>query len=342
MGASLRRGVAAGYGRGSRREGYRLPSAPTCTFPFRSSLLGAEAGGPLKRLFLLAFIWGWSFLFIKVAVGGMTPPTLAAIRLALGAAVVLTVLRARGWEIPRGWRWWRHFLVVGLFGSALPFTMLAWGEQHVSSALTAVLNASTPLFAAIMAGILVGDRLRPAQTGGLLLGFLGVAVAAGIGGTDFSQSSRLGEAASVAAGACYGLSFAYARRHLMGLVPLQAAAGQLMAGTLLLLPAAVATTLRGGFAVNARQALAVVLLGVLGTGVAYVISYRLIADVGPTRAAAVTYLIPIVAVTVGVVFLDEPFSIRIVAGGLLTVAGIAILGTGRRPAPTDPLSAPHA
>jgi drug/metabolite transporter (DMT)-like permease len=296
----------------------------------------------MRRLFLLAFIWGWSFLFIKVAVGGMTPPTVAAIRLALGAAVVLVVVRARRWDIPRGWGWWRHFLFVGMFGSALPFTMLAWGEQHVSSALTAVLNASTPLFAAIMAGILLGDRLRLAQIGGLLLGFLGVAVAAGVGGSDLAESSRLGEAASVAAGACYGLSFAYARRHLMPLAPLLAAAGQLIAGTLLLLPAAVATTVQGGFNVNARQALAVVLLGVLGTGVAYVVSYRLIADVGPTRAAAVTYLIPIVAVTVGVVFLDEPFSLRLIAGGVLTVAGIAILGARRPPAPADPLAAPHA
>lgn len=296
----------------------------------------------MRRLFLLAFIWGWSFLFIKVAVGGMTPPTVAAIRLALGALVVLAVVRARRWDVPSGWRWWRHFLVVGLFGSALPFTMLAWGEQHVSSALTAVLNASTPLFAAIMAGLLLGDRLRFAQIGGLLLGFFGVAVAAGVGGSDLAESSRLGQAASVAAGACYGLSFAYARRYLMDLAPLLAAAGQLMAGTLLLVPAAAATTARGGFHVNARQGLAVVLLGVLGTGVAYVISYRLIADVGPTRAAAVTYLIPLVAVTVGVVFLDEPFSLRIVAGGLLTVAGVAILGVGRPPAAADPLSAPHA
>ena len=296
----------------------------------------------MRRLFLLAVIWGWSFLFIKVAVGGMTPATVAAIRRSLGAAVVLAVVRARRWAMPRGWRWWRHFLVVGLFGSALPFTMLAWGEQYVSSALTAVLNASTPLFAAVMAGILLGDRLRAVQIGGLLLGFLGVAVAAGIGGSDLAESSRLGEAASVAAGACYGLSFAYARRYLMELAPLLAAAGQLVSGTLLLVPAAVATTVRGGFHVNARQALAVILLGVLGTGVAYVISYRLIADVGPTRAAAVTYLIPIVAVTVGVVFLHEPFSIRIVVGGLLTVAGIAILGARRPPAPADPLSAPHA
>ncbi len=296
----------------------------------------------MKRLVLLAGIWGWSFLFIKVAVAGLTPSTVAALRVGLGAAVLLAFVRARGLRLPRGWGWWRHFLVVAVVGSAVPFTLLAWGEQHISSALTAVLNASTPLFAAVMAGILLGDRLRAVQIGGLLLGFLGVAVAAGVGGSDLAESSRLGEAASVAAGACYGLSFAYARRYLMELALLLAAAGQLVTGTLLLVPAAVATTVRGGFHVNARQALAVVLLGVVGTGIAYVISYRLIADVGPTRAAAVTYLIPIVAVTVGVVFLHEPFSIRIVVGGLLTVAGIAILGARRPPAPADPLSAPHA
>ncbi|MFN2505016.1 MAG: DMT family transporter [Acidimicrobiales bacterium] len=214
----------------------------------------------MKRLFLLTFIRGWSFLFIKVAVQGMTPPTVGAVRLGLGAAVVLAVVRARRWAMPRGWTWWRHFLFVGAFGSALPFTMLAWGEQHISSALRAVLNASTPLFAAVMASILVGDRFRPVQVGGLLLGSVGVAVAAGLGGSDLRESSAWGEAAAVAAGACYGLSFAYARRNLMGQAPLLAAAGQLVTGTLLLVPAAAATSVRGGFDVNARQALAVVLL----------------------------------------------------------------------------------
>ena len=102
----------------------------------------------MRRLFLLAGIWGWSFLFIKVAVGGMPPAAVAFARVALGMVVLLAVVRLRGLRLPAGREAWRHFAIVGLFGSALPFTLLAWGEQHIASALAAVLNAATPLFAA--------------------------------------------------------------------------------------------------------------------------------------------------------------------------------------------------
>lgn len=288
----------------------------------------------MKRLFLLAFIWGWSFLFIKVAVRGLTPSTVAAARMALGATVLLTVVRARRSSLPKGWVWWRRFAVVAVAGSALPFTLLAWGEQHISSALTAVLNASTPLFAAVMAFALLGDRLTGLHVGGLLLGFVGVAVAAGLGAGDLTGSSLGGALAAIGASAGYGLAFVYTRRHLVTLPPLLAATGQLLAGTALLAPVAIATSVRQGLGFDgARPVISVVLLGVFGTGVAYVLSYRLIGDVGPTRAALVTYLIPVFAVTIGVVFLDEPFSYRLALGGALTVAGIGLLQTGNRVVP---------
>ncbi len=149
----------------------------------------------------------------------------------------------------------------------------------------------------------------------------------------------------MAAGVREGQPVARRGRHLGSLRPIVGATGQLVAAAILLLPAAVVTSVRDGLELTPRRALAVGLLGVLGTGIAYILSYRLIADVGPTRAAVVTYLIPVVAVTVGVVFLHEPFSFRLVGGGLLTVGGIALLGYRRpvRPAaPADPLAAPHA
>ena len=288
----------------------------------------------MKRLVLLAGIWGWSFLFIKVAVAGFTPSTVAALRVGLGAVVVLGFVRARGLQMPRGWRWWRHFVVVALAGSAIPFTLLAWGEQHISSALTAVLNASTPLFAALFAGLLLGDRLRPAQVAGLILGFVGVAVAVGLAVGDLTGAALGGELAAVAAGAGYGLAFAYSRRHLTTIPPVVAAGGQLLTATVLLAPLAVVTSVRQGFHPTPTRVAAIVLLGVLGSGVAYVLSYRLIADLGPTRASLVTYLIPIVAVTVGVLFLDEAFSLRLLVGGGLTIAGIALLSVAG-PAPAS-------
>jgi drug/metabolite transporter (DMT)-like permease len=298
----------------------------------------------MRRLVLLAFIWGWSFLFIKVAVEGMTPSTVAAARMGLGLAVLASILRLRGLRLPGGAVWWRHFAVVALAGSVVPFTLLAWGEQHVSSALTSVLNASTPLFAAIFVAAFLGERLRPLQVGGLLLGFVGVGVAAGLGAGDLAESSLGGEAAAVLAGVGYGVSFAYAKRHLVGIPPIVAATGQLAAGTVMLLPVAVVTTARDGMSLTPRRVLAISLLGVFGTGIAYVLNYRSIAELGPTLASVVTYLVPVVAVVVGVLFLDEPFELRLLLGGGLTVAGIALLNglpLRRPPAPTHAPAAGH-
>ncbi|HEV3400674.1 MAG TPA: DMT family transporter [Acidimicrobiales bacterium] len=284
----------------------------------------------MRRLVLLAGIWGWSFLFIKVAVAGMTPTTVAGIRVALGAVVLLAVVRGRGLSLPRDPQWWRHLAVVALAGSAAPFSLLAWGEQHVSSALAAVLNASTPLFAALFATVLLGERLRPLQVAGLALGLAGVAVVAGLGSDDLTGAGLGGKAAAVGAAVGYGISLTYTRRHLTPLPPLVAAAGQLVMATLMLAPLALVTTLRQGIAVTPSRAAAVGLLGVFGTGLAYVMVYRLIADMGSTKASVVTYLVPVVAVAVGVLFLGEDFSFRLLVGGAVVIAGIALLNVGGR------------
>ena len=290
---------------------------------------------------ILAFIWGWSFLFIKVAVQGMTPATVAWARVTLGAAVMLVVLRARRTRLPpRSDRaQWRHFVVLAITYNAVPFTLLAWAEQHISSALAAVLNASTPLFAAALTAVLLGERLRAAQLAGLFLGFVGVAVAAGVGGDDFSGSSLWGELAVVGVSACYGFGFTYAQRHLAGIAPVVTAGGQLLAATLILLPVAAVTTAAQGLELTPTRALSIVLLGVVGTGIAYLINYQSIAELGSTKASVVTYLVPVVAVVVGVLFLDEAFEVGLVVGGGLTIVGIAMLhgrllparGGGARP-----------
>ncbi len=286
----------------------------------------------MRRLFLLAGIWGWSYLLIKVAVGGMPPAAVTFGRVALGMVVLLVVLRVRGLRLPRGRAVWRHFATVGLLGSAVPFTLLAWGEQHISSALTAVLNAATPLFAALLVAVFLGERLRRSQGLGLALGFVGVGVAAGLGASDLSGSSLAGEGAAVAAGACYAGAITYAKRNMADLSPLVSAAGQLVTATVLTLPIAVLTTAREGLDITPRRLLAVCLLGIMGTGLAYVLFYRVIADLGPTMAAAVTYLVPVMAVTAGVLFLHEPFHLRLLAGGALILGGIVLLnGQGVRP-----------
>jgi drug/metabolite transporter (DMT)-like permease len=285
----------------------------------------------VRRLFLLAFIWGWSFLFIKVAVDGLTPTTVAWARIALGAAVLYAILRHQGGRIPVDRTSLRHYAVAATIGNIVPFTLLAWGEQHITSALTAVLNASTPLFTAVFAAIGLSERLRPVQIAGLALGMAGVAVAAGLGASDLEGSSTAGALASILAGAAYGIAFVYMRRHLVSYPPIVAATGQLATGAVMLFPLAALTSILDGVSLTPTRLGAIVALGVIGTGLAYVLNYRVIGDLGPTNASLVTYVIPVVAVVVGIVVLDEPFEWRLVVGGLLTVGGIAAVNA-KRPA----------
>jgi drug/metabolite transporter (DMT)-like permease len=279
----------------------------------------------VRRVLLLACIWGWSFLFIKVAVGGMTPTAVAGSRIGLGAVTMLVALRVRGTTLPRDAASWRHFTVMGAVHSAIPFALLAWGEQRITSALAAVLNASTALFAALFVAVALGERLRPNQLAGLVLGFIGVGVAAGVGGHDLASSSVSGGMACVGAGAFYGAGFAYAQRHLTSVPPIEAAAGQLIAAAAVIGPLAVGTSVASGIHLDAHRVLAVGLLGVVGTALAYIINYQSIAAVGSTRTSLVTYLVPVVAVAVGVVFLGERFHLRLLAGGTLIIGGIAML-----------------
>ncbi|GAC1317920.1 MAG: DMT family transporter [Acidimicrobiales bacterium] len=279
----------------------------------------------MRRILLLAVIWGWSFFFIKVAVGGMTPPTMACLRCALGAVALLALCRAKGWRLPRDRRIWRHFAVMGLIYSALPFSLLGWGEQRTTSALAAVAQADTPLFAALFSVALLGQRIKRIHVVGLAVGFVGVGICAGIASGDLAHSSTAGALAEVASGASYGLAFCYARRYLSGVAPVVAATGQVIAGALIALPFAIATSVQAGIALTPTRAAAIVVLGILATGVAYAVNYASIADVGATKASLVTYLIPIVAVAVGIAVLGEPFQLRVIVGGSVIVIGIALV-----------------
>ena len=291
----------------------------------------------MRRLILLAGIWGWSFLLIKVIVEGAPPSFLAWGRIALGMLVVFAFLRRAGQGLPAR-RYWGHLLVLGLTMSVLPFMLIGWGEQRIASALTAVVNACTPLFTAAFAAWLLGERLRRPQLAGLLVGFLGVAVVAGVGGGDLAGSSLAGVLAVVLASAGYGFGFAYAHRFTEGLSALQLSLGQLLAGTLLLAPVAAGDLAGGRVDLGPLGLLCLLLLGALGTGYAYLLNYRTLQESGATVASLVTYLVPIVGVAAGVLVLGEPFSVRLVLGGLVVVLGVALV-QGRLFGPRDPAAA---
>jgi len=276
----------------------------------------------LVQLVLLGTIWGSSYLFIKLAVAGFPPVALVEVRLLLGA-LVLALVR---WSARQPWparSVWPHLVVMALVGNLAPFLLIAWSEQHIDSGLASVLNATTPFFTVLFAVLVFrAERLTWGKAAGVVLGFLGVAILSGSALTAFRTVSAQGQLAVLASSACYGLGFAYARRFLRG-APLALAASQIAVAAVLLLPPSLVLVDRATLQPSGSAVLAVAVLGVLGSGLAYVLYYRLIASAGAVVASLATYLMPPVGVTLGWLVLGEPVDWRLLAGVVLILAGMA-------------------
>lgn len=276
----------------------------------------------MRKLIVLGVVWGWSFFFMKIALEGMTPTAVVLGRLLFGAAVVVLSLLITKTGLPRDLELWKRVAFMALVTNVAPFTLFAWAQERITSALASVLNASTALFAALVALAFLGERLQRVQVFGLVLGFLGVGVAAGVGSGDVAGSSLTGAAAGLGAALCYAVGFAYSQRHELGSRPEATTAGQLLIGAAVMAPFGIGTSVAEGLSLTPTRFVAIVILGVLGTGVGYLIYYRIVAEVGATKASIVTYLVPIVGLVVGVTVADEPFSWRLVIGGVLIVGGV--------------------
>mgnify|MGYP001279512255 FL=1 len=278
----------------------------------------------LVQLVLLGTIWGSSYLFIKIAVGGVPPLALVEVRLLLGAAVLLVVR----WWARQAWpacRVWPHLVVMAVIGNVVPFLLIAWSEQHIDSGLASVLNATTPFCTVVFAVLAFRtESLTVAKTAGLVLGFLGVAVLSGADLAAVRTASAQAELAVLASSACYGLGFAYARRFLHG-APLALAAGQIGLAAVLLLPVALWSGEFPRLRPTAAELLALVVLGAVSSGLAYVLYYRLIASAGAVVASLATYLMPPVGVTLGWLGLGEPVGWRLLAGVLVILVGMAMV-----------------
>ena len=264
-------------------------------------------------------------MFIKVALREFVPLHVALGRMLFGTAVLVAFLALRRERLPHGRVVWGHLVFAGLFGNALPFFLFAWGETRVSSVLAGIWNGTTPLLTMIVAFSMLPDE-RPDRDKviGLMAGFAGVLLIVGpwqgIGGGAF-----LGNLACLAAAACYGVAFPYMRKYLAGREesPLALAGGQLLCGTVqLAIVVALLTDVPGSYSL--RPVGSVVVLGVLGTGIAYVVNYGIIRDAGATAASTVTYLLPIFATILGMVFLDEQLSWNQPVGAAVVLTGVAI------------------
>jgi drug/metabolite transporter (DMT)-like permease len=286
----------------------------------------------LVRLCLLACIWGSSFLFIELALEGLAPAQIVFGRL-VGAAVTLTVVaRLGGHRLPRQPRVWAHLGLMGLAANIVAFFLMSWGQQHVSSGVAGVLNGATPLFTlAFAVGALPDERLSPQRAYGLLLGFAGVVLVVGPWEGDGTAGSLAGQVACVAAAATYGAVFVYTRRFITNreASPVALAAGQMQVAALLFALAAPFFA-DEPVALTPVVVVSIVELGVLGTGIAYLLYYRLITDAGATSTSMVNYLAPLVAVALGVVALGEPLGWNVFAGAAVVVTGVA-LAEGRLP-----------
>ncbi len=286
--------------------------------------------GTVVRMGLLALLWGSTFLWIKLALEGLTPIQVTVIRCALGALVLLVLCYSARQRLPRDRRTWGHLVVAAFFCNALPFALFSIGEQTVDSGLAGVLNATTPLWS-LLIGLAIGADRRPGpvRLGGLLLGFGGTLLIF----APWHQAglASWGALAILAAAASYAVAFAYMGRKLVGKgAPLALSAAQLLTATGL---SALALPVGGGVTsghVSPTAIIAVVILGIFGTGFTFALNYRLIADEGATSAATVGYLLPVVSVGLGAIVLDEELGVRVIAGMLVVLVGVGLTRWQRR------------
>ena len=275
----------------------------------------------------LAVIWGLSFALIKQGLTALTPIQVTACRMGFGALAVVVVLAVTG-GLPRPtFSEWRTLAVLGIVGLAVPFALIAFAETRVTSILAGLLNAATPLFTAIFVSLMIPtERPRRIQVVGLVLGFIGIGVLIGAWDLSGTGVDPVGVLAMLAATVCYGFGVTYGRIALSDtrLAGVQLTAGQLVAGAgflILLLPFDPGTP---PGPLSATAVVSVLALGVVGTGLAMAMFWHVLREAGATVASTVTYVIPLVSTSVGVVMLREGLIWHQIVGGLIVIGGVVL------------------
>jgi drug/metabolite transporter (DMT)-like permease len=288
----------------------------------------------LPRIALLALIWGSAFLWIKLADRGFSPVEVTLSRLATGAAVLFAVMLVRKDRVPRSLRLWTAIATAALFANAAPYLLFALAEQTVSSSTAGVINATTPLWTTILA---VAVRHQASvtrwQAAGLVLGFAGAVLIFSPWRTA-SELFSAGGLECLAASVSYAVSYIYMDRFLarQGIGAIVLSACQLGVAAVMLAVALIVSGVRTP-EVTTEDIAAMAILGIIGTGVAYVLNYQIITSDGATAASMVTYLLPVVAIVLGVLVLSEAITATTLSGIALVLAGVA-LTRRRRAVPT--------
>ena len=265
---------------------------------------------------LLAAIWGASFLFNRIAAPTLGPVLTAELRTVIAGIALLAWFAVTGFD-PQWRRWWRQYLVMGILTSALPFLCWAYAALSLTAGLMSVLNATSPMWGALLSAVLLGERLTRRRAAGLVIGIVGVALVTRP--TSGAEISYAAVAAALAAAFCYGLSGAYMTRWAGGAPSRGMAVGTQMAAGLLLIP--FIPLWPPSAAPTPLVAVSMLALGLVCGAIAYLLYFRLIADIGATGALTVTYLIPVFGVLWGALVLGEALSASMLAGGALVILG---------------------
>jgi drug/metabolite transporter (DMT)-like permease len=273
---------------------------------------------------LLGAIWSSSFMWIKLAIQEVGPITLVAFRVLFGLLFGIVVISIQRIPWPRTRKEWTPLLILGITNIAIPFFLISWGELSIDSAVASILNATVPLFTILIAHFLLqDDKMTAPKVLGLLMGFAGVVI---LMSKDIGTSlgSLLGQVAVVLASLFYAGSGVYARKTTQAMPSIMRSAGPLLPATVVMW----LTMFIGQSPVKFPQLgitwIALLFLGVLGSGFAFVLSYYLLHEIGPTRTSMVTYLFPLGGVMLGVMFLEEDLSWQLVVGALLIVLSLVV------------------
>jgi len=283
----------------------------------------------------LGFFWGSSYLFIKIGVdNGLQPFTLIMFRLLIGLALLGIVVAVAREPLPREPRTYGHLFVMGVVNIAIPFSLITFAEQTVDSSLAAVINGAVPLFVIVIAALfLKGETVTVNRLAGLAIGFLGVATLVGVDIADLSSANAVGELALLGATVSYAIGNVYAKAHVHGLRPMIPAVFQVFFG--LLVTGVLAFAFESPLAVTwvPESLFAVVWLGLLGSGLAYLAYFRILQHWGATRTSMVAYLLPVYGIALGALVLSEPVSPTTLIGTVLVIGGIALVNSryGTRP-----------
>jgi drug/metabolite transporter (DMT)-like permease len=287
---------------------------------------------------LLGLIWGSSFLLIKIGVGDFGAFPLVATRIGLAAVAFIITLIVLRKQLPRDRKTWLTLALIGLTNTALPFLLITWGEESIDSGLAGVLNSSVPLFSVIIAHFaLKDDKIHLGKIIGLICGFAGVLILALRTSDPNHVNSIGGQVAVVLASVCYAFSVVVIRRNLRHLDSMVTAGTTLSFGAVYTILATLlfVRPLPDFAQIPTNSIVAIVVLGLLNTFVAYILSFHLIKAWGASRSTMVTYLMPPVSLALGILFGNEQFDIRLVIAGVLIIGGV-LLANLWKPKPTTP------